>query len=319
MSRQALLVQQQDNPGPPLKRALSERGYTVTQPLTGTAAVAFAQHHQPDLILLAGSLPDLSAADLCRTLKLQRSTNLLPIVALQERVLAESILPIPTPQPSLALQVEPEATLIAPFSSTELSRALRRAASAHARHLADGTLAEIRFLLPSDADHLEELIHLLGPWLSGCGLSAYSVQQMSLAVREIVANSIEWGHGCQRERLVSVVSRLDEEKVTVLVRDTGAGFDPSNLPHAARPGDPLSHLKVRAERKLRDGGFGILMASGLVDHLCYSDTGNEAQLTRFLPARPRRGRSSKIEDRGSRIEDRAIPSPILDPRSSILD
>jgi two-component system OmpR family response regulator len=110
---------------------------------------------------------------------------------------------------------------------------------------------------------------------------------MTLAVREVGANAIEWGHSYQRERFVSVHCRLDPDKVSVLVRDSGPGFNPRNLPHAARPGDPLSHLPVRAELRLRDGGFGILMASGLVDHLCYNEAGNEAQLLKFLPARAR--------------------------------
>src|SRR5262249_59684380 len=102
---------------------------------------------------------------------------------------------------------------------------------------------------------------------------------------EIVANAIEWGHGYERSRLVSVSCRLDTEKVTILVRDTGPGFDRHNLPHAARNGDPLSHLPVRAERKLREGGFGILMARGLVDHLCYNEAGKEGRVGEYLPGR----------------------------------
>jgi anti-sigma regulatory factor (Ser/Thr protein kinase) len=86
---------------------------------------------------------------------------------------------------------------------------------------------------------------------------------------------------------VAVTCRLDRDKVSVLVRDSGAGFDPGDLPHAARPGDPLGHLPVRAARQLRDGGFGILMARGLVDQLCYNEAGNEAQLIKYLPARLR--------------------------------
>jgi anti-sigma regulatory factor (Ser/Thr protein kinase) len=157
--------------------------------------------------------------------------------------------------------------------------------SARQEALREGTVAQVRFALPSDPDRLDELLGHLAPWLDACGLNAYSVQQMTLAVREVVANAIEWGHCYERERVVSVHARLDADKVSVLVRDSGPGFDRCNLPHAARPGDPLSHLPVRAELRLRDGGFGILMASGLVDHLCYNEAGNEAQLLKFLPTR----------------------------------
>jgi anti-sigma regulatory factor (Ser/Thr protein kinase) len=187
----------------------------------------------------------------------------------------------------LRLRVEPEAEVEDPCHPPALDRAIERALAARAEARRESTLAEVRFALPSDPDRLEEMLRHLGPWLVGCGLSAYAVQQMTLAVREVGANAIEWGHCYQRERFVSVHCRLDPEKVSVLVRDSGPGFNPRNLPHAARPGDPLSHLAVRAELRLRDGGFGILMASGLVDHLCYNEAGNEAQLLKFLPARAR--------------------------------
>jgi hypothetical protein len=34
---------------------------------------------------------------------------------------------------------------------------------------------------------------------------------------------------------------------------------------------------------LREGGFGILMARGLVDDLQYNDTGNEVRLVKYFP------------------------------------
>ncbi|MGL4552956.1 MAG: ATP-binding protein, partial [Gemmataceae bacterium] len=143
--------------------------------------------------------------------------------------------------------------------------------------------SEVRWRLPSAYSVLESFQDQFRAWIRGCGLSGFQSQQTCLAVRELCANAMEWGHRYERERAVSVAARLDEEKVSVLVRDGGPGFNPRELRHAARPGDPISHLAVRAAANLREGGFGILMASGLVDHLAYNDAGNEALAIKFLP------------------------------------
>ena len=73
--------------------------------------------------------------------------------------------------------------------------------------------------------------------------------------------------------------RIDPEKVTIVIRDTGPGFNPTELPHAAGPDDPIAHMEVRESLGLREGGFGILMARGLVDELAYNKTGNEVRLS----------------------------------------
>ena len=90
-------------------------------------------------------------------------------------------------------------------------------------------------------------------------------QELTMAVREMGSNAIEWGHKKQVNRLVAVTYRMDAEKVTVVIQDTGPGFDRRNLPHAAQAEDPCRHMEVRGELGIRDGGFGILMTNGLVD------------------------------------------------------
>ena len=62
-------------------------------------------------------------------------------------------------------------------------------------------------------------------------------------------------------------------------------------PHAASDDDPIGHLDVRNELGIREGGFGIMLAKGLVDEFHYNDRGNEVTLIkRFEPhARKARG------------------------------
>jgi anti-sigma regulatory factor (Ser/Thr protein kinase) len=78
---------------------------------------------------------------------------------------------------------------------------------------------------------------------------------------------------------------IDPEKIAITIRDTGPGFDPANLPHAAHPDDPVGHMMVRETLGLREGGFGILMSQGLVDEMSYNETGNEVRLVKYFPVK----------------------------------
>src|SRR5207302_10828737 len=148
-----------------------------------------------------------------------------------------------------------------------------------------GTEGEVKFQLQSDTQYLEELNHLLGSMFLFSGLAESQVKQLIMAVRELGTNAIEWGHQKQVDRIVTVVYRIDAQKITIIIRDTGTGFDPKNLPHAANADDPIAHMMVRETLGLREGGFGILMSRGLVAELQYNETGNEVQFTKFFPPR----------------------------------
>jgi anti-sigma regulatory factor (Ser/Thr protein kinase) len=247
-------------------------GWRCTRLEEGALAHAWLRNSPPDLVLVGRELPDLPPGRFVRAVKLDHACNALPLVQLGNGPAAAE------------LEVEPDAWLD-PAHVRLLGAAAVHARAVCADRLRDGGRAEVRFTLPSERAEFEELNGLLGHWFTACGFGPHHVQQLVLAVRELGYNAIEWGHGNDPSRPLAVTCRLDAEKVSVLVRDTGPGFDPRDLPHAARHGDPLSHLPVRAAMRLREGGFGILMTRGLVDYLCYNDAGNEACLVKYLPAR----------------------------------
>jgi hypothetical protein len=58
----------------------------------------------------------------------------------------------------------------------------------------------------------------------------------------------------------------------------------TNLEHAAiaHPDDPIEHVKVREEKGLRPGGFGLLMVRAKVDELVYNEKQNEVIFMKYL-------------------------------------
>ena len=275
MSRKALVVEDEKELGMLLGEHLRRWGYEPTVLHEGGSATAWVREHQPSVILLDLLLPDTDGFAICENLKLDRETNLIPVVmvtalsALEDRV--------------KGLQVGANRYLTKPFSADDLAKAIQDAQAWQEDLKSRGTEGEIRFQMQSDAQYLEELNHLLASLFLFSGLSQVQVKQLTTAIRELGTNAIEWGHKKQAERIVTVDYRIDQEKITIHIKDTGAGFDPDNLPHAADPDDPIAHMMVREALGLREGGFGILMSRGLVDELEYNESGNEVKLVKYFP------------------------------------
>ena len=277
MARNALIVEDEPDLGQLLCDHLQHWGYDATLLREGKNAVDWVRRNKPDFILLDLLLPDLDGFTICETLKLDRETNLIPVVMItalsgqQEKV--------------RGLQVGANCYLTKPFSAEQLYQAIHAAFAWQDDLKKRGTRGEIRFQLVSDTKYLEELNHLLGSMFLFSGLTQPQVKQLTTAVRELGTNAIEWGHRKQVDRIVTVDYQIDAAKITLHIKDTGPGFNPAHLPHAASPDDPVGHLMVRETLGLREGGFGILISRGLVDELQYNDTGNEVRLVKFFPPR----------------------------------
>ncbi|GIW79903.1 MAG: hypothetical protein KatS3mg105_1710 [Gemmatales bacterium] len=273
----ALIVDDEATTAELLAEFLRLKGYSSTILNEGGSVVRWVQRNKPDLILLDLMLPDVDGFTICEQLKLDRETNLIPIImvtALDERQ-----------HRVRGFQVGANRYLTKPFTAEQLFQAVNDVHAWREDLLNRGSTGEIHFHLQSDTCYLDELNKLLATLFLHSGLSEKQVKQLVTAVRELGANAIEWGHRKEVERLVTITYRIDKDKVTIVIKDTGPGFDPKCCPHAAKSEDPLSHLEVRQELGLREGGFGILIANGLVDELKYNEKGNEVRLVKYVQPR----------------------------------
>jgi two-component system phosphate regulon response regulator PhoB len=64
---------------------LEQAGFDVTAVDNGLAALSAAQQAPPDLVVLDVMMPGMSGIDVCRELRNQASTSLLPIILLTAR------------------------------------------------------------------------------------------------------------------------------------------------------------------------------------------------------------------------------------------
>jgi anti-sigma regulatory factor (Ser/Thr protein kinase)/DNA-binding NarL/FixJ family response regulator len=112
-------------------------------------------------------------------------------------------------------------------------------------------------------------------------LSEDTRNDVMLAFREILLNAMEHGAAFNRHKVVEVSAVRTERTIVFYVRDPGAGFRRDAIAHAAvanAPEDPAAHIEHRDEMGMRPGGYGILLAQGVVDELIYSEAGNEVLL-----------------------------------------
>ncbi len=112
---------------------------------------------------------------------------------------------------------------------------------------------------------------------------------MLQALREILLNAMEHGAAFNPDQMVEVTAVRTARTCVFYIQDPGAGFRRESVLHAPldnKEVDPLAQIEQREKVGMRAGGFGLLMASGTVDELIYSEIGNEVLLIKYIDSNP---------------------------------
>jgi DNA-binding response OmpR family regulator len=288
MMATALIVEDHPEQADLVASILRLRNYQPILADNGEAGLRLARQCSPDVMLLDLMLPDINGFDVCRRLRTDPETRLIPVVMLtalndvQHRV--------------HGFRVGANAYLAKPYGVDDLFEAISAAQAWRASMEQRAVQGEIHVELNSEITLLKDLNDFLMLVCQSTPLQHDQVMQLRQAVMEMAHNAIEWGNLHQSDRLVRITYRIYDDRLEIVVRDQGAGFDRNQLPHAAAPDDPFTHLDVREKLGLRAGGFGLLICQGMVDEMRYNDKGNEVTLIkRFIAGdgvAPRRSGSS---------------------------
>jgi CheY-like chemotaxis protein/anti-sigma regulatory factor (Ser/Thr protein kinase) len=137
----------------------------------------------------------------------------------------------------------------------------------------------IEITAPSRNEYRDRLEHLFEV-LSGRQLPAREMEDIRIALGEIVANAIEWGNREDADKPLKVSYCLFPEEIVFRIEDLGPGFDPSELP---APGtDPVELMRIREEQGKRPGGLGLAIAHKVMDRIIYNRLGNSVVMSRRL-------------------------------------
>jgi len=270
MPRTVLIVDDERDTNDILASLVRARDFEPIQLYSGAQVWPAVSVKKPDLVLLDLMLPDIDSFAICDQLKRNRETNLIPIVmvtALQD-----------ANHRAAGVRVGANGYLIKPFTPDQLYDVIDKALKWHDEHKKRGTHGEINFDIRSELTYLQQAHDMLADMFAHTPLTDRQIKDLKQAVMEMGGNAIEWGHRKNADLVLRITYRIDPQSITLIIKDQGPGFNPRNLPHAACDEDPIGHIELRNELGLREGGFGIMLARGLVDDFRYNDRGNEVTL-----------------------------------------
>ena len=100
---------------------------------------------------------------------------------------------------------------------------------------------------------------------------ADEVMRVELALQEALSNAIR--HGCKDDprKQVQCCVTFAAGELVIVVRDPGAGFDPTAVPN------PLEGTNV-----LKPSGRGVFLINELMDTVEYNDQGRQVVMTKRL-------------------------------------
>jgi DNA-binding response OmpR family regulator len=272
MPRTVLIVDDERDTNDILASLVRARNFVPIQLYSGAQVEAAVEENRPELVLLDLMLPDIDGFMICDRLKRNRETNLIPIVmvtALQD-----------AHHRAAGVRVGANDYLRKPFTPDELYDVMDKALEWHEEHLKKGTHGEITFDIRSELTYLQQANDMLADLFAHTPLTDRQIKDLKQAVMEMGGNAIEWGHRKNTDLVLRLTYRIDPTSITLIIQDQGPGFNPGNLPHAASDEDPIGHIELRNELGLREGGFGIMLARGLVDDFRYNERGNEVTIVK---------------------------------------
>ncbi len=246
-----------------LKTLLQSAGFSAVEAGDGVAALAQIQAQQFDLVILDLGLPRISGLEVLAQIQ---KLDLPPKVIVGDR--AYQYIVKPTPPKTI---VELVAHVLAAPTMTRPIEVV----SARPEWL--------ELLVPCDLETAERIQSFLEKL--DADLPNDIRDSIGQAFRELLMNAVEWGGQLDPNRNVRIACLRTKHMVLYRIADPGPGFSPEKLAHAAisnTDDEPFGHMRVREEKGLRPGGFGLLMTRTLVDELIYNEAHNEVVFVKYL-------------------------------------
>jgi anti-sigma regulatory factor (Ser/Thr protein kinase) len=128
---------------------------------------------------------------------------------------------------------------------------------------------------PGQFDSLAAIGEFITQAAEAAGLDDRAVYAVQLAVDEACSNIIEHAYGGEEEGDIEITYHINGNGLTVILRDQGCVFDPSDVSEPDRQCD----LEERSV-----GGLGIFFMRQLMDEVhfeCTLDSGNKLTMIKY--------------------------------------
>jgi CheY-like chemotaxis protein/anti-sigma regulatory factor (Ser/Thr protein kinase) len=255
---------------------LETAGFAATAAADGAAALVQIREKSFDLILLDLGLPRIGGLDvLAEIRKLEFPPKVVVVTAddtpgtvlqaIRDRAYQYIVKPTP------------------PKTIVEFVQQVLSAPSKRPIEVVSARLEWLELLVPCDletAERIQGFIEKLD-----ADLPTDIRDSIGQAFRELLMNAVEWGGKLDPNRSVRIACLRTERMILYRIADPGPGFSLDQLKHAAvsnTTDEPYGHMRVREEKGIRPGGFGLLMTQTLVDELIWNEAHNEVVFLKYL-------------------------------------
>ena len=113
---------------------------------------------------------------------------------------------------------------------------------------------------PGRFESLPQISEFVSHAARSAGLTDKDIYAVQLAVDEACSNIIDHAYGGEDRGTMECSVVVDDQGLTVILRDRGNPFDPQNIPHP-QANVPLENLKPR--------GVGVYLMRKMVDEIHY--------------------------------------------------
>jgi serine/threonine-protein kinase RsbW len=124
------------------------------------------------------------------------------------------------------------------------------------------------YTFPSSIDYLEKVESLSVKIARKAGFNESTIDDLSIALTELVNNAIHHGNNDDITKNVTVTFDLDQKDLSITIKDEGSGFDPDQLKN---PLDP--------ENLLAESGRGLYLVKALMDDIKFKITEQGTEIT----------------------------------------
>jgi serine/threonine-protein kinase RsbW len=134
---------------------------------------------------------------------------------------------------------------------------------------------EVRLVVPSRIESLALINAVTEEVADQMEFDEEARNAITISVVEAGTNAIQHGNGEDGSKPTEVLFRLEQEALVILIRDRGAGFDPSALKN------PLAEENMFAE-----SGRGVYILRSFMDEVGFEfrqGEGTECRLVKYLP------------------------------------
>ena len=280
MSATVLLVEDYKPSREVYHRVLDAAGYRVIDAADGDAALDVLNSEAVDVLLTDVFMPGMSGIEL-----LERARKLRPdlrAIVMTGQKTGEAVMG--------ALRNRACEILAKPFHTEELIEAVRSAMNSELAFQIEVISDRpdwIEIEMPCDLSAVEPLQKCLSHIHEHIPMETR--EAVGAVFRELLNNAIEHGGKCDPEKRVIIKYIHLKRAILYSIKDPGEGFNIEDITHAAianPPDEPIRHLQIRAERGMRPGGFGIMLASQAIDELVYNEKHNELIFVKYLDEPP---------------------------------